>query len=137
MPVCQIDHIAVTAPTLAAGVDWVQQVLGVAPQGGGEHVAMGTHNRLLRLDDTMYLEVIAINPAAPALDQARWFGLDLLEPDAAPRLRTWIARTDEIERLAAGAGETLGRIASWPCCRPWGSKVRCRRAARQRARDRR
>lgn len=110
MPNCQIDHIAVTAPTLAAGVDWVQQVLGVTPQGGGEHAAMGTHNRLLRLGDTMYLEVIAINPAAPAPGRPRWFGLDLLDADAAPRLRTWIARTDNIEHATAAAGEVLGPI---------------------------
>ncbi len=110
MPNCQIDHLAVTAPTLAAGVDWVHHVLGVEPQGGGEHVAMGTHNRLLRLGDTMYLEVIAVDPAALAPDRPRWFGLDLLDADAAPRLRTWIARTDNIEHAAAAAGETLGRV---------------------------
>ncbi len=110
MPVCQIDHIAVTASTLDAGAEWVEQVLGVAPQGGGEHEAMGTHNRLLRLGDATYLEVITINPTAPAPDRSRWFGLDLLEPDDAPRLRAWIARTDDIERAAGAAGEMLGRI---------------------------
>jgi hypothetical protein len=110
VPVCLIDHIAVTAPTLEAGALWVQQVLGVAPQGGGEHVAMGTHNRLLRLGDLTYLEVIAINPAAPAPERPRWFGLDLLAPDDPPRLRTWIARTDNIKRVAGAAGEMLGRI---------------------------
>ncbi|MEP6971812.1 MAG: VOC family protein, partial [Betaproteobacteria bacterium] len=44
--ICELDHIAVTAPTLQAGVDWVHDVLGVAPAGGGEQPAMGTHNHL-------------------------------------------------------------------------------------------
>ena len=32
------------------------------PRRGGKHVAMGTHNSLLRLGDGVYLEVIAIDP---------------------------------------------------------------------------
>ncbi|WP_393939598.1 VOC family protein [Piscinibacter sakaiensis] len=59
---------------------------GCAPEGGGAHPHMGTHNRLLRLGDHCYLEVIAIDPAAPPPARARWFGLDRLAPDAAPRL---------------------------------------------------
>ncbi|MEO8543260.1 MAG: VOC family protein [Burkholderiaceae bacterium] len=110
MSICELDHIAVTAPTLQAGVDWVHDVLGVAPAGGGEHPAMGTHNHLLRLGPSTYLEVIAVNPAAPAPERARWFGLDTLEPNAPPRLRTWIARTDNIAAALADAGEILGGV---------------------------
>ena len=110
MPHCELDHLAVTAPALQAGVDWVYQVLGVAPDGGGEHPAMGTHNRLLRLGESTYLEVIAINPAAPTPDRPRWFGLDALTPDAPPRLRTWIARSDDIVASLAAAGEMLGTV---------------------------
>jgi len=54
-----IDHIAITAPTLEAGAKFVKNVLGVNPQKGGEHLRMGTHNLLLRLGDTTYLEVIS------------------------------------------------------------------------------
>lgn len=109
-PVSRIDHIAVTAPNLEVGAAWVEQVLGVAPQPGGEHALMGTHNVLLRLGDDIYLEVIAANPRVAAPARARWFGLDALEPDSPPRLRNWIARTTDIAAALAAAGEPLGTV---------------------------
>ncbi|MCZ4315616.1 VOC family protein [Comamonadaceae bacterium G21597-S1] len=110
MPDSAIDHIAVTAPTLERGAAWVEQVLGVAPQPGGEHALMGTHNVLLRLGDDIYLEVIAANPRAAPPARPRWFGLDALEPDSAPRVRNWIARTADIGAALAAAGEKLGTV---------------------------
>ncbi len=110
IPICRIDHIAVTAPTLEAGAAWVEQVLGVVPQPGGAHPQMGTHNVLLRLGDDVYLEVIAVDPHAPGPDRPRWFGLDALEPGSKPCVRTWIARCTEIQTALAGAGEPLGQI---------------------------
>lgn len=103
-----IDHIVVTSPTLEAGCSYVEAVLGVAPHGGGEHVRMGTHNRLLRLGESAYLEVIAPNPAAPPPGRPRWFGLDALAADAAPRLGAWVLRTADIR--AAAAAEALGAV---------------------------
>src|SRR5664279_2646073 len=41
------DHLVVAALVLAQGCDWIEQVLGVRPQPGGQHAAMGTHNALL------------------------------------------------------------------------------------------
>lgn len=90
-----LDHIAVAAPTLEAGNAHVADALGVAPHPGGAHPAMGTHNSLLRLGDDLYLEVIAIDPAATAPQRPRWFGLDTLG-DAPPRLLTWLLRTTDI-----------------------------------------
>jgi hypothetical protein len=110
--VSRVDHIAVTAPTLQAGAAWVEQVLGVAPQPGGEHALMGTHNVLLRLGDDVYLEVIAANPRAAAPGRPRWFGLDALAPGDKPRLRTWIARTADIQATMALVGEKLGAITA-------------------------
>jgi hypothetical protein len=110
VPHCHIDHIAITAPTLEAGAAYVREALGVSPQPGGEHVRMGTHNVLLRLGDSVYLEVIAANPAVPAPSRPRWFALDTLAPDASPTLTTWVARTDDIHAAAAAATEPLGEI---------------------------
>jgi hypothetical protein len=106
----RIDHVAITAPSLAVGVDYVRRTLGVTPQPGGEHPGMGTHNALLRLGDALYLEVIAPNPKAPPLERARWFELDRLDPDAAPRLATWVARTDDIRAAVAALAEPMGDI---------------------------
>lgn len=110
MPPCRIDHLAVTAPDLAAGAAWVKKHLGIAPQGGGQHPRMGTHNLLLRLGEHTYLEVIAIDPAAQHPGRARWFGLDALGEDAAPALSAWVARSADIHADAARSPEALGGI---------------------------
>lgn len=88
------DHIALAADTLAEGVAAVEAALGVPMAGGGEHPQMGTHNRLLGLGD-LYLEVIAVNPGAPAPGRPRWFDLDRFT--GAPRLTNWVARCDDLE----------------------------------------
>ena len=110
MPRCHIDHIAVTAPSLQSGAEFVHSQLGVMPLPGGEHPRMGTHNLLLRLGDSIYLEVISIKPAAPAPGRPRWFGLDTLDADTPPRLATWIARSDDIHASAAASSEVLGQV---------------------------
>lgn len=107
---CCIDHITVTAPTLEAGAAFVRDRLGVAPQTGGEHPRMGTHNRLLRLGDALFLEVIAANPAAPPPARPRWFALDTLAPQSPPTLATWVVRTADIAATHAAASEALGSI---------------------------
>jgi hypothetical protein len=71
---------------------------------------MGTHNALLRLGPSVYLEVIAIDPDADPPDRPRWFGLDDLAPDAAPRLATWVVRTSRIEAAVEACPEPLGEI---------------------------
>lgn len=108
MPGCRIDHLAIVAPTLAAGSDAVFAQLGVRPQPGGRHARMGTHNLLLRLGEALYLEVIAIDPEAPPPGRPRWFELDRLAADAVPRLACWIARCDDIVAAQAAVPEPLG-----------------------------
>jgi hypothetical protein len=71
---------------------------------------MGTHNRLLCLGANVYLEVIAIDPAAAPPGRPRWFGLDDLAPGAEPRLAAWVARTDTLEVAVATSPEPLGQI---------------------------
>jgi Glyoxalase-like domain len=98
------------ADTLQAGVDWCERTLGVSPGPGGQHPLMGTHNRLLRIDSAhwpgAYLEIIAIEPGAPALREPplrRWFDMD--DPTLmtavhtqGPRLVHWVARTASLEQ---------------------------------------
>ena len=107
---CTIDHLAVTAPSLAVGAAYVRDLLGVAPQAGGEHPRMGTHNLLLRLGEDLFLEVIAPNPAAPPPLRPRWFGLDALAPGTPPALSVWVARTADIQAAADACPESLGII---------------------------
>lgn len=102
-----LDHLAVTAETLAAGVAAVEDRLEVRLSPGGRHPAMGTHNALLRLGPGLYLEVIAIDPDAPAPGRPRWFDLDRFA--GPPRLTNWIARCDDLEAVLARAPEGSGQ----------------------------
>lgn len=104
-----LDHIVIAAPSLQEGVQYVESVLGVSPQAGGAHPRMGTHNRLLRLGPDVYLEVIAIDPAAPAPHQPRWFGLDS-RGNQPPCLITWVVRSTDIAATCAAARMNPGHI---------------------------
>jgi len=99
------DHIIVAAQSLADGCDFIEARLGVRPQVGGKHVAMGTHNALVGLGPRQYLEVIAIDPQGQAPARPRWFDLDEPRMRASlaegPRLIHWAARTDDIETAQA------------------------------------
>ena len=103
----RIDHLIVTAPDLGSGLELVRDALGVEPQAGGKHVAMGTHNLVLRLGGSLYLEVISADPEAPSPGRPRWFELDDGGP---PRLAGWAARTDHIQTTAKAASEPLGTV---------------------------
>ncbi len=154
-----LDHLVVGAASLAQGVAWCEATLGVTPAAGGAHPLMGTHNRLLRVDapgfPRAYLEIIAIDPAAPPPGRVRWFDLD--EPALQARLARgpalihWVARVDDLdaacaawraggiergEALAASRGTLRWRIAvrpdgarlaqgQWPTLIEWGEAHPC------------
>jgi hypothetical protein len=101
----RLDHLVFAAESLGEGAARLESLLGVPFSPGGQHVTMGTYNRLLRIGETAYLEVIAIDPALPAPPHPRWFALD--EPwmrdrlSRGPQLVTWIARSPDIEAAVA------------------------------------
>lgn len=105
-----LDHITVTAPTLEIGADFVYKSLGVRLQLGGGHPKMGTHNLFLRLDEEMFLEVIAINPQAEKPNRPRWFDLDSLDVDSPARLSTWVIRTESINSTIELCPESIGEV---------------------------
>jgi len=51
----ELDHIVIGCASLDAGMRWVEARLGVAPVPGGRHLAMGTHNALVRLGQRNYI----------------------------------------------------------------------------------
>jgi catechol 2,3-dioxygenase-like lactoylglutathione lyase family enzyme len=103
--VVEPDHLVVVTPDLRQGCDWVEERLGVRPQPGGRHVAMGTHNALLSLGKRFYLEVIATDPDGVKPGRARWFDMDEPRMRAAmaegPHLAHWVARTRDIDGAVA------------------------------------
>lgn len=105
-----IDHIVIVAPTLEVGARYVNERLGVTMQAGGRHPRMATHNLLLQLGPSTYLEVIAPEPASPAPTRPRWFAIDSLAATAPARLTTWVARTEDIQSARLAYGTECGEI---------------------------
>jgi len=106
----KIDHIVIASLSLDEGVKYVYETLGVMPKHGGVHMRMGTHNSLLRLDNSTYLEVIAINPDAPKQGRPRWFALDKPGENSKPKLLTWVARTNDIKLATKNSRALFGDI---------------------------
>lgn len=115
----QLDHLTVIAPTLAEGVAHVRACLDLDVPFGTRHLYMGTHNHRLRLGDSVYLEIVALDPEGTEPPRRRWFGLDAPERvradwDAGHRLRGWVARTERLAALTAAHGEVFGRAVPLP-----------------------
>ena len=110
----ELDHITVAAHSLEQGRAYIQAALGIEMPPGGTHPRMGTHNHLLRLGEALFLEVIAIDQAAPAPPRPRWFQLDdpalQAELRITPRLLTWVVRTDHIAETFLACSRPLGAI---------------------------
>lgn len=108
----QTDHLVVAAHSIQQGVEWLNRRLGVSIPIGGEHPVMGTHNHLMSLGAGVFIEVIAVNPAAPAPSRPRWFGLD--DPvvaqslEESPRLLTWAVNTTDIKSTLKSCNVDLG-----------------------------
>jgi len=107
-----IDHLVVAATELETGTRWLEAHLGVRLSPGGAHHAMGTHNRLLKLGPQLFLEIIAIDPAAAKPARPRWFALESPQMQARlaqrPRLIHWVARSTDIVTESAACSEPLG-----------------------------
>ncbi|MCJ2066463.1 VOC family protein [Methylobacterium sp. J-088] len=112
-----LDHLVVVAPDLAEGVAHIRDCLGLTMPEGGRHREMGTRNHLLRLGEAMFLEVIAVDPEAPAPPHARWFGLSdparvRADWESGRRLRGFVARTDDLDGVLAADPNLLGQAAT-------------------------
>lgn len=119
----KLDHLTVIAPALTEGVAHVRSCLDVDVPFGQRHPYMGTHNHLLQLGDTVYLEIVALDPDGTPPGRARWFGLDnqravRADWDAGRRLRGWVARTDTIDVVLAGGQGLFGGKVSLPWTEP-------------------
>lgn len=125
-----IDHLLYGAPDLETGIDEVERRLGVRPAPGGRHPAYGTHNALVSLGPTCYLEVIASDPGPPMPDRGIGFGVGGLTE---PRLVSWALRHRAIEAAAEqadlGAVEpgrrerADGTVLSWRLTDPYAERM--------------
>ena len=77
---------------------------------GGQHLTMGTHNKLINLGNLTYLEAIAIDPSLPKPPRPRWFSMDNLGPTDRPRLLTWVVRTNDIVQAVRKSPFQHGKV---------------------------
>ena len=110
----KIDHLVIGADNLISGTNFLEKKLNTKLLPGGEHKTMGTHNKLLKLQREIYLEVIANNPNVELPSHPRWFSLDELETKEkikkSPRSLCWILAVDNIYDAVKNCGYNPGEI---------------------------
>lgn len=94
-PMPEFDHLVIASTDLAEGEAWLSGLLQAAPEQGGKHAFMGTHNRLWRLGVREYIELIAIDPHGEIPPYPRWFGLD--DFNGPPRPVGWVCRMPRLK----------------------------------------
>jgi Glyoxalase-like domain len=113
---CELDHIIIGATSLADGARFLRERLGVAIRPGGKHPDMGTHNSLMRLGDSAFLEVISIDADAAHPGRPRWFELDRPAMQArlaaGPQLISWAIRSPDIVATAHSSGFPVGEVTA-------------------------
>ena len=112
----KIDHIAIGAANLPDGVAAMRRTLGVDIPMGGKHPVMGTHNCVMQSGNETYVELIAIDPDAPAPQRPRWFTLDDLQTQAklatGPHALCWVVNTDDLDAVVQASPIDLGEVLS-------------------------
>jgi Glyoxalase-like domain len=96
----RLDHLVYATPDLNLGIETIDKLLGVHATAGGQHPGLGTRNALVALGPSSYLEIIGPDPEQPKPAGPRRFGIDELK---APRIVRWVAKSNELERVAAAA----------------------------------
>jgi hypothetical protein len=95
MSMLELDHLVVAGPYLDEATSHAEASLGSILRPGGQHERFGTHNRVIGLGDGLYLEAIAIDPAAEPPSVPRWFGLD--DFTGGSRLHAWACRVEDLD----------------------------------------
>lgn len=105
-----IDHLVYATSDVDSTVEELALRLGVRPQAGGRHLGYGTRNALIGLGPARYLEIIGPDEGQRRPSGGYWYGVENI---GRPRLVTWTARVERIERVAAhahGAGYKPGDV---------------------------
>ena len=105
-----IDHLVYATCDVEGTVADLSRRLGVQAALGGRHLGFGTRNALLSLGSTSYLEIIGPDEGQHRPATGYWYGVENI---AQPRLVTWTAKVEHLERVAArayGAGYNPGDV---------------------------
>jgi hypothetical protein len=110
----QIDHVTLGASNLAQGINFVRGTLGIEMPRGGKHPEMGTHNCVMRTVEGQFIELLSIDPDAPAPSRKRWFGLDGVglrrRISHQPAPVGWVIRTGDLDAVVARSSVDLDPV---------------------------
>ena len=118
MAMSNIDHIVIGAANLENATKKVEGLLQTKFSTSGKHSLMATHNRLARLQNSVYMEIIAIDPSASftksCFQEKRWFSLDSATTQRrllkGPQPLCWVVAVNNIEQVASNCGYEPGRV---------------------------
>ena len=118
MALSTIDHIVIGAANLEKATKKVEGLLQTKFSTSGKHSLMATHNRLARLQNSVYVEIIAIDPNASfpksCFQEKRWFSLDSATTQRrllkGPQPLCWVVAVNNIEQVASNCGYEPGRV---------------------------
>ena len=115
----KLDHLTVIAPSLSEGISHVRDCLDLSVPFGSRHDYMGTHNHRLQLGQSVYLEIVALDPKGTDPGRPRWFGLDNQDQvkadwDEGRRLRGWVANSEDINSVASTHTAVFGDKIALP-----------------------
>ena len=96
-----LDHLVYTSLDLDHAVEHFAQRFGVRAAPGGKHEALGTHNALLGLGPSSYLEILSPDPDRPRPEGEGVLGLATYA--SSDLLATWALRCDDIDAAVAHA----------------------------------
>ena len=118
MALSTIDHIVIGAANLEKATEKVEGLLQTKFSTSGKHSLMATHNRLARLQNSAYIEIIAIDPSASfpksCFQEKRWFSLDSATTQrrltTGPQPLCWVVAVNNIEQFTSNCGYSPGRV---------------------------
>ena len=90
----RIDHLVYACGDLEQGIRSISDQLGVRAVPGGRHPAWRTHNALIGLGGSSYLEIIAPDPDAPP---GRGSTPDVFFREEEAGLTTWAAAVENLQ----------------------------------------
>ncbi len=124
-----IDHVVLATPDPGSAAAALEAALGLRATGGGQHPALGTHNRLVWLGDS-YLELIGVSDRS--LAGQSWLGVPTAAAlDRGGGLATYALACDDLAGTVArlrAAGSSIGGPIPGERVRPDGRAVRWRLA---------
>ena len=113
-----IDHLVIGAAELDKATKQIQDFIKAKFLAGGKHPLMATHNRLIKLQHSLYMEIIATDPSAALsknpIRKNRWFSLDSNRTQKrlsrAPQPLCWVVAVNDIEKTSMHCGYNPGGV---------------------------